>query len=228
MRFLRAAFLVLVLAAAFAVASTAGAVGNGSVSVVSASSNVPQGGTVDIQVVIDPPSFGTSIWIIQIPYDPTVVQVATDMSGNPVCTPLSAPANFVGATGCAVRDTNGDNVPDTLVAFGGVIMNNNGTPVGLTSPQTVATFTFRAIGPPGSASSLHVIVTAMLGPNGEQETPTTFDGVINVVAGAAGRTPALNLRAVCIDIPNNSDIVRHPEKYPNWTVGGCSTLGNGQ
>src|SRR5450759_988011 len=204
-RFLRAVFLVLILVAAFAVASTAGAAGNGSVSVVPASSSVPQGGTVDIQVVIDPPSLGTSIWIIQIPYDPTVAQVVTDNSGNPVCTSLSIPANFVGAAGCAIKDTNADNVPDTLVAFGGAVMNNNGTPVGLTSPQTVATFTFRAIGPPGSASSLHVIVTAMLGPNGEQETPTTFDGVINVVAGADGRTPALNPHGVCIEMPNNSD-----------------------
>ena len=43
-----------------------------------------------------------------------------------------------------------------------------------------------------------------------------------------GRTPALNPDGVCIEMPNSSDIVRHPEKHQNWTVAGCSTLGNDQ
>lgn len=41
-----------------------------------------------------------------------------------------------------------------------------------------------------------------------------------------GRTPALNPDGACIEMPNNSDIVRHPEKHPDWTVAGCSTSGN--
>lgn len=41
-----------------------------------------------------------------------------------------------------------------------------------------------------------------------------------------GRTPALNPDGVCIEMPNNSDIVQHPEKHAAWTVGACSTSGN--
>ena len=36
-----------------------------------------------------------------------------------------------------------------------------------------------------------------------------------------GRTPSLNPEGVCVALPNNSDVVRNPDKHPNWTVGGC-------
>lgn len=36
-----------------------------------------------------------------------------------------------------------------------------------------------------------------------------------------GRTPSMNPDGVCVSMPNNSDIVRNPDKHPNWVVGGC-------
>lgn len=176
MRFLRIGVLFLVIVAAFAVASTVGAAGNGSASVIPASSTVPQGGTVDIGVVIDPPAVGTSIWIVKVAYNPNVVQVTG-------CTWLTIPPTVAGAAGCDTQDTNSDLIDDTAVALGGLIQNVGGTPHGFETTQTVATFTFKAIGAPGSQSPLHVTVTAMLGPNGEQESPTTNDGVIQVIQG---------------------------------------------
>jgi hypothetical protein len=38
-----------------------------------------------------------------------------------------------------------------------------------------------------------------------------------------GRTPSLNADGVCVALPNNSDIVRNPDKHPNWVVGGCDS-----
>jgi hypothetical protein len=35
------------------------------------------------------------------------------------------------------------------------------------------------------------------------------------------RTPSLNPDGVCVNLPNNSDIVRNPQKHPEWVVGGC-------
>jgi hypothetical protein len=174
-RFFRTAVLLLIAVAAFAVTSTAGAADNGSVSIVPASSDVPTGGTVDIDVIIDPPSIGTSIWIVHVYYDPSVVQYVS-------CTPMANPGGGIAfASAC-------DNATPHGVTFGGWVENQGGTPHGFETPQVAGTFTFTAIGAPGSQSPLSIIVQAMLGPNGEVEAPQTHNGVINVVAAPVGGT----------------------------------------
>jgi hypothetical protein len=177
MRFLRIAVLLIIVGAAFAAASTASAAGAGVVSVVPAISNVPQGGTVDIDFVIEPPASGTSIWIIEAKYNPAVVQVI----GCSVQPQIGDPGAAY-AAGCDTKDTTGDLIDDTAVAFGGYVVNDGGTPRGFETTEAVAAFTFLAIGPPGSSSPLTLKVSALLGPNGETHTPVVNHGVINIVA----------------------------------------------
>lgn len=60
---------ILALILLFALAATihpAAAAGSGSVSVAPASSNVGVGGTVNVDVIIDPPSSELSIWIVKV------------------------------------------------------------------------------------------------------------------------------------------------------------------
>jgi hypothetical protein len=170
---------ILALILLFALAATihpAAAAGSGSVSVAPASSNVGVGGTVNVDVIIDPPSSELSIWIVKVAYNPSVVQVTG-------CTPLNVPVmpNLAGAAGCDTQDTNADLIDDTAVAFGGWVQNVGGTPHGFNSTQTVATFTFQAVGVLGQQSPLNVSVLAFLGPNGETNTPSISNGTIHIV-----------------------------------------------
>ena len=54
-----------------------------------------------------------------------------------------------------------------------------------------------------------------IGPPGGTEEPGESNGP------PGGRTPSLNPQGVCVNLPNNSDIVQNPGKHPNWTVGVC-------
>ncbi|MEO8458036.1 MAG: hypothetical protein ABI559_09505 [Chloroflexota bacterium] len=163
---------------------TAFAGGDGSVAVNPNPKEIGVSGQGDVTVDLTPAAAGTSIWIIQIAYDPTVAQVATDGSGNPICTVPNDDPAAADAYGCDTKDTNADQVDDTAVAFGGYVVNDNGTAKGLTSPKTVATFTFKAIGAAGTNTPLTTTVTSFLGPNGETPTPTTTNGQINIVASS--------------------------------------------
>jgi hypothetical protein len=161
---------------------------DGSVTVSPADLMIGAGSSGQLNVVLTPAAAGTSIWIIQIAYDPAVAQVAMS-GGNPVCTGLDVSVALPGALGaglCDVKDTNADGVPDTLVVFGAALKNNNGTVVGLTAQTTVATFTFNAVGAALAHTALtfgQTGVTAFLGPNGETPTPATSDGAIDITAG---------------------------------------------
>ncbi len=189
----RPASALIVLALAVAALSAGGrgtalaGVTDGSVTVMPADLMIGEGGSGQVSVVMNPAAAGTSIWIFQIAYDPSVAQVQMS-GGNPVCTAFSVPGSFAGAAGCDVKDTNADTVPDTLVVFGGAVMNNNGTPVGLTTQTTVATFTFNAVGTADVHNHTALTfgqtgVTAFLGPNGETPTPATSDGAIDITGG---------------------------------------------
>jgi hypothetical protein len=142
------------------------------------------GGSAQLSVGMTPAAAGTSIWIIQIAYDPAVAQVATDGSGNPVCTFITVISPFVGAGGCDTKAVSHGSTPDTLVIFGGVVQNDNGTAKGFTTPQTLATFTFNAAAGAavGAHTALMTTVTSFLGPTGVTSTPATPDGAIDIVA----------------------------------------------
>ncbi len=158
---------------------------DGSVTVMPADLMIGAGGSGQLSVDMTPAAAGTSVWIIQISYNPAVAQVATDGSGNPVCTFISVQLPFIGAGGCDTKAVSHGGTMDTLVILGAVLQNDNGTPVGLTTPQTLATFTFNAVGPMGANSALTTSVTAFLGPNGETPTPATPDGAIDITAGTS-------------------------------------------
>jgi hypothetical protein len=160
---------------------------DGSVTVSPADLMIGAGSSGQLNVVLTPAAAGTSIWIIQIAYDPAVAQVAMS-GGNPVCTGLDVSVALPGALGaglCDVKDTNADSVPDTLVVFGAALKNNNGTVVGLTAQTTVATFTFNAVGAALAHTALTTTVTAFLGPNGETPTAATSNGAIDIITGTS-------------------------------------------
>ena len=158
---------------------------DGSVTVMPADLMIGAGGSGQVSVEMTPAAAGTSVWIIQLAYNPAVAQVATDGSGNPVCTFITVSSPFIGAGGCDTKDANSDGTQDTLVILGAVLQNDNGTPRGLTTPQTLATFTFNAVGPVGAHSALTTTVTSFLGPNGEMPTPATSDGAIDITPGTS-------------------------------------------
>jgi hypothetical protein len=159
---------------------------DGSVTVTPADLMIGAGGSGQLNVVLTPAAAGTSIWIIQIAYDPAVAQVATNADGTPKCTNLAI--SGTGASGCDTKAVSHGTTQDTLVVFGGYVQKNaDGTAGGFTTPQTVATYTFNAA--PGAAvgdhTALTTTVTAFLGPNGETPTPATSDGRIDITAGTS-------------------------------------------
>ena len=181
------ALIVLTLAvAALSVGGrgTALAVDDGSVSATPNPLAIGVGGSGQLTVGMTPAAAGTSIWIIQITYDPAVAQVATDGSGNPVCTFISVQSPFVGAGGCDTKAVSHGSTPDTLVIFGGVVQNDNGTAKGFTTDQVLATFTFNpAAGAlAGAHTALTTTVTSFLGPTGVTSTPSTPPGAIDITA----------------------------------------------
>lgn len=159
----------------------------GSVSISPASANVGAGGTTTVDVNVTAPDGGLSVWIVQIGYDPNVVQVDTS-GGNPVCTANEIPGTTFQGYGCAAKDSPPTgSANDTAVAFGAWVANSGGNPVGWTGTQTVASFTFRAVGTAGQSSPLTVSVAAdsFLGPDGAVATPTTNNGLITITSGTS-------------------------------------------
>lgn len=181
-----AALLVLAAAALWlAAAGNTQAGSDGSVTIDPAQQDVGVGGQASIDVNVVPPASGLSIWIVQISYDPTKVQVALDGSNNPMCTVLASPGGGAAfAAGCATKDTNSDATKDTLVFFGGLVSNEGGVPHGLESAATIGSATFNAVGAEGDQADLTILTGAslnFLGPNGETPTPALANGAINIV-----------------------------------------------
>jgi hypothetical protein len=171
------ALLLLSLCLTWA-AMPADAAGPGSVSIQPAVAFVPSGGTSDIAVILNPPAETVSVFIIEIAYDPTVVPFVE-------CVPWDVDAlpSTIGAAGCDAKDTDGDAINDTAVVFGAYVENHDGTPVGFSTPQTVGTITFEALGKKGDASPL--ILSAcddcILAPTAEVLLPTFTNGSISII-----------------------------------------------
>lgn len=204
--------------------SSARAGGDGSVFIDPALAEVGPGGTTTVDVVVTPPDTTLSIWIIEIEYDPAVVQVADD-GGNPDCDSLNIPGGVAGAAGCATKDTGGGPEDDTAVAFGGWVENVGGEAVGFDTEMTVASFTFEAVGDIGESSPLTVSVTAFLDPAGEEPVPAEADGQINIIeiVGDQRTWPDTN----CDTNLNIGDAINVARKQVNLpvTTNGCPTLG---
>jgi hypothetical protein len=178
-----AALAALAIAALWLLGAGSSQAGNGgSVVITPASAEVGEGGTTTVNVDVTAPPSGLSIWIVEIAYDPTVVEVNT-VSGNDDCSVemLDFPGGVAGAAGCAAKDSNSDTTNDTAVAFGGWVENDGGTATGFSGTKTVASFTFKAVGSVGEDSPLTVTVTSFLGPNAEDNTPGTTNGLITII-----------------------------------------------
>ncbi len=187
------ALLAVVAVSALWIAGTTGpaVAGNpGNVSISPANAQVGVGGTTTVDVNVTAPDGGLGVFIIEIGYDPDVVQVDV-LNNNPNCQSLevpnpAGPGNVVQANGCDAKDdppTGGED--DTAVAFGAWIKNVDGTATGWTGTNTVARFTFRAVGSAGQSSPLTVSVCedCFIRPNTSQATPNTVNGNIEIIAG---------------------------------------------
>ena len=171
-----------VLALSLSGAGSAQAGDGGAVTIDPAQKDIAAGGEGDVAIKIAPPASGTSIWIIQVKYDPAVAQVK--MNGqDPVCTNMASPGQGIAqASGCDVKASGDHGVEnDTAVAFGGWVQNDNGTPRGFTTEQTAAVFTFVAVGASGAHTDLTTTVTSLLGPNGEVGAPAPSNGGIDII-----------------------------------------------
>jgi hypothetical protein len=160
---------------------------SGNVAITPASSEVGVGGTTTVSVDVTAPDGGLSVWIIEIGYNPAVVQVDTS-GGNPVCTSPAVPGTTFHGEGCAAKDvppSGGAN--DAAVTFGAWVLNVGGVATGWTGTRTVATFTFKAVGAVGESSPLTVNVCAdcFLRPNAASETPTETNGLITITPGTS-------------------------------------------
>lgn len=184
------ALVVLAITALWLIGANAAEAGNpGSVTVttIPANGEVGVGGTIVANVNVTAPDGGLSIWIIDIGYDPAVVQVDV-VNGIKQCTSPAVPGTSFHGEGCAAKDvppTGGAN--DTAVSFGAWVINVGGVATGWTGTNTVATFTFRAIGTVGQSSPLTVSVGEgfFLRPDGIASTPTETDGMITITAGTS-------------------------------------------
>jgi hypothetical protein len=54
------------------------------------------------------------------------------------------------------------------------------------------------------------------GDDGEQADSEQDDG-----ADDAGTTTALNPAGHCVELPDTSDVIQHPDKHTNWTIADC-------
>ena len=152
------------------------AAGNGSITITPQTSTVAVGGAVAVDVVVEPPDGGLSIWIIGVAYDSSLVEVQS-------CTPLTLPPEGVGATLCEPQNTDGDPEFDKQILLGGYLENQGGTPVGITQTQSFGNIVFRAIGAGGQSTDLVVDTTGFLTPTGEEHVPDEHDGEI-IITGA--------------------------------------------
>jgi hypothetical protein len=180
--------VVLAIAALWMMGSGTTHAGNaGTVSIDPATAQVGAGGTTTVNVNVTAPDTGLSVWIVEVKYDPAVVQVDLN-GGNPVCTAPEVTGSTVHAEGCATKDASPvDGTKETAVAYGAWVKNDNSTATGWSGTNTVATFTFKAVGTAGQSSALEVNVCAQcfIGPAAQENHPTEVNGQITITAGTS-------------------------------------------
>jgi hypothetical protein len=220
---------------------------NGSVTVLpQPEATVGAGGTTTVSVSVSAPDAGLSVWIVEIGYDPAIVQVDT-INSNPACETFNVPdpggpGNVVQAKGCAVKAVaSAQN--NRAVAFGAWVKNVNSTATGWTGTQTVANFTFKAVGAAGQESPLTVTVAdgSFLLANGNTTSPATPDGKIRIIAGTTriwgntdcdddgvtsrdaqavlkivGLKPPLSKEPGCPSVGDNVTVDGTSRKWGNW------------
>lgn len=182
------AISLLFLAAALAFGSESASAAHGSVSIQPSSSGIPYKGMEEVDVVLDPPAEGVSVFIIRMAYDPAVVQFVDCVAWDWEAVPRSFPR--VGAAGCAATDSNRDGVDDTAVVFGAYVENRSGTPGGFETQQIVGSITFESLGKKGDVTPLLLSAESgdILGPDATVLNPELQDGSI-CITGKHGGTP---------------------------------------
>ena len=174
------ALAVLTLAAlggSLAVSHAAQAGGDGTVFVSPAQAEVATGGTGEVAVIVNPPPESLAAWVINVDYDPAVVQFVS-------CAKFSSDDPIFSVTVCEAKDTGTDGVNDRVVIGGAVI--NSQTGQGLTTQTTLGTITFSAVGAVNDCGPLTVSVKdgSTLDENGNEVTLTPTSGQICVVEEA--------------------------------------------
>lgn len=219
--------VVLAVAALWLMGANTTEAGNGgSVVITPASAQVGAGGTTTVNVDVTAPAGGLSVWIVEIGYDPAVVQVDT-INSDPNCQSQDIPnsagqGTLVQANGCAVKGTPAN----TAVALGAWVKNVGGSATGWDGTHTIASFTFKAVGTAGQSSPLTITVgpNNFLLPDGTPATPTTTNGLITITAG----TTRIFGDADCSGAVDIGDAINIQRKIASLSVNkgaGCPDIG---
>ena len=140
-----------------------------------ADGEVGEGGTIDVDVVINPTGGSeVAVWIVKFDFDPAVIQPVPAGPGID-CSNFNVPQGVVGAGLCDAEDN------DTAVALGGYIENVGGTAHGFDSSMTVSSFSFMAVGDAGAETDLTVTLATLLDPDGVELATTDNDGHISII-----------------------------------------------
>ena len=179
MRYLLTLLPLIVLATIFLGPNPASA-DDGSVSLVPGTIDVDPNETIDVDVVIDPPTGAeVAVWIIEFDYDPNIVQFVS-------CTVPTFSPPVVGAALCDVKSPPNE---DTGVSLGGYIENVGGAAHGFASAMTVGTFTFEGVGA-GEAFNLAISGVAILAPSAQSLAHGPLGGsVVSLHAPPPSPTP---------------------------------------
>lgn len=124
-----------------------------------------------VDLTIDPPSASTASWIVDVTYDPAVLQYES-------CRGLDPLPGAVQASDCRSLDS------DTVSALGAALYSRS--QLGLSTRTRVATFTFAAIGVVGAQSPLTVSVRHAVDSDGESQQSVTHDGSVSIIALVPG------------------------------------------
>ncbi|MGI8552876.1 MAG: cohesin domain-containing protein [Dehalococcoidia bacterium] len=99
---------------------------------------------------------GIGSWVIDVTYDPSMVQAVTcDQSGGSIC--------------------NTSVAPNTIRVVGASLSGQTGN-------QTLVNITFQAVGPAGGVSPLSLTVGSLTDPNGNDLSSTSTGGEIDIAA----------------------------------------------
>jgi hypothetical protein len=197
---------------------------DGSVSISPQHATVGAGGTASVDVIVDPPEGGLSIWIVEVKFESEIVQVDDSSGFN--CEGADLPGGGVSTSLCEGKQTDGDPEPDSAVAIGAFMINEGGTGAGLEETTTIATIHFDAVGDVGECSDLEIEVLPgnFLEPDNDAPTPAIMTDVdICIVAGETVLWGDLNCSDT-IDAVDALAVLRHDAGLSTNT-GDCPAMG---
>jgi hypothetical protein len=134
-------------------------------------------GTFHISVLDDPPEQTLAAWVIEMTFDPSVIE-------SQECISISTPGGAVGAFDCEFSDDNNDGKNENVKMLGAVLFSRSGK--GLVNESKLADITFHAIGGPADCSDFTLRILIHADSDGSETGAKVQDGRMCI----AGDAPA--------------------------------------